>query len=89
MSGWAEHARSVIQRVSAELPAGIMLGDRVRAIDEAYPFGTRAHWPYKMWLKERRAYLTKYGWLPKGHRANTPLFPELTRDPVTGRPVIP
>lgn len=28
---------------------------RVTAIDAAYPFGPREHWPYKMWLIERKA----------------------------------
>jgi len=29
----------------------------VRMIDKCYPFGERAMWPYKAWLKERRIVL--------------------------------
>lgn len=33
------------------------LEERLAAIDAAYPFGERAHYPYKMWLLERRAWI--------------------------------
>ena len=41
---------------------------------------------YKAWLKARKAYLSKFG--PVGRIPPAPLFPDLERDPVTGRPVI-
>lgn len=89
MSAWSETARTVISRVHRSLPDETPLAERVKAVDAAYPFGERSYWPYKAWLKVRRAYLARYGYRPRGQRPDTPLFPELQRDPVTGRPVIP
>lgn len=87
-SGWAEAARRTLQAVNERLPADATLVERVAAVDAAYPFGERAYWPHKAWLKARRTYLSHYGWKPKGKRAALPLFPDLPRDPATGRPVI-
>lgn len=54
-SHWRAHARKVIDRVIAESRAlGLDAANTLKAIDLAYPFGQRAHWPYKMWLLERR-----------------------------------
>jgi len=38
--------------------------DAAKAIDAAYPFGPRSHWPYKAWLAERRAFFAAHG-LPR------------------------
>lgn len=38
------------------LPHGDVLELRVK-LREAYPFGDRAHWPYKVWLEEIRTAL--------------------------------
>jgi len=32
-----------------------------KAIDAAYPFGERANWPYKAWLKCRREFFAAHG----------------------------
>ena len=87
-SGWAEASRCAIAAVHDRLPEGVTLAERVAAIDAAYPFGERSFWPYKAWLKARRGYLLNFGWRPKGKAPLLPLFPELPRDPATGRPVI-
>jgi hypothetical protein len=34
-------------------------------VDAAYPFGERAHYPYKVWCKVRRNYLMRYGYVPQ------------------------
>lgn len=86
--GWAEAARAAIAAVNDRLPEGVTLAERVKAVDAAYPFGERAYWPHKAWLKARAAYLSHFGWRPKGKRAALPLFPDLPRDPASGRPVI-
>jgi hypothetical protein len=52
-SGWRMEARRVIERAVAE-SAGKTTEETVQAIDAAYPFGPREHWPYKAWLAERR-----------------------------------
>lgn len=86
---WAEIARRAIQRVNDALPDDVSLRDRIKAVDAAYPFGERSYWPHKAWLKARRAYLTHYGYFPKGApKTPAPLFPNLPRDPKTGRPLI-
>lgn len=58
---WADQAREVIQSVHDGLPRDCSLEDRTAAIDAAFPFGRRAHYPYKVWCKERRSYLDKFG----------------------------
>lgn len=85
MSGWSEVARAAVARVAASLPDDMPFKDRKTAINATYPFGPRAYWPYKAWCKARRAYLDRYD--PKAPPPG-PLFPNLRRDPVTGRPVI-
>lgn len=85
---WGEIAHQAIQRVNDRLEPGVSLSERVAAVDAAYPFGERSYWPYKAWLKERRSYLSRYGWTPRGQKPE-PLFADLPRDPITGRPVIP
>ncbi len=55
MSRWAERARAVIaDAITASREAGLDVDATIEAIDKAYPFGERAHHPYKMWLRERR-----------------------------------
>jgi hypothetical protein len=84
---WARAARETIDRVARTIPDDATMKDRKAAIDAAYPFGPRSHWPYKAWLKARKTYLSKFG--PVGRIPPAPLFPDWERDPVTGRPIIP
>lgn len=86
MTRWADIARTVIAEVAATLPDDLPLKERKAAIDAAYPFGSRECWPYKAWLKARRAYLARFDDSPL--RNPGPLFPGLPRDPITGRPII-
>lgn len=52
---WATRARRVIAVVRADArEAGLDAKRTLAAIDAAYPFGPRKHWPYKAWLAERR-----------------------------------
>lgn len=84
---WGDIARQTIEKVASALPADCTLEERTKAIDAAYPFGTREHWPYTAWLKARRAYLGRYGYKAKGQPRPT-LLDRMERDPETGRPVI-
>lgn len=68
---WSAEAATVINRVHQSLPADATLAERKKAVDAAYPFGPRSHWPYKAWLKQRRQYLGKYG-----YRRQTKRLPE-------------
>lgn len=69
----AHQAASAINAVHVTLPPDISLADRIKAIDAAYPFGARAFSPYKVWLKERRAYLCKYGYQARNAPPESPL----------------
>ncbi len=82
---WSIISRTTIARVALTIPAAATFKERKAAIEAAYPFGPRSHWPYKAWCKARRAYLRQYD--PKAPPP-APLFPNLRRDPVSGRPVI-
>lgn len=81
---WSRIARETIAEAHKRVPPDASFDDRKKIIDEAYPFGPREMWPYKAWLKARKAYL-------KAHDPSipaTPLFPGLRRDPISGRPII-
>lgn len=84
MTSWSEISRATIEKVAATIPEDTPLKERKAIISAAYPFGERSHWPYKAWCKARRAYLARYE--PQGPAG--PLFPNLPRDPITGRPII-
>jgi hypothetical protein len=84
---WSEIARRIIAQVHVNIPEGATLKERKAAIDAAYPFGTREHWPYKAWCKARRKYLERYGLKPL-RPAQPNQLDLLPRDPVTGRPLI-
>jgi len=66
MGSWSDVAKRTIQEVHRSLPEGATLEERIKAVDAAYPFGMRAYSPYKTWLRWRREYLCRYGYIPKG-----------------------
>lgn len=47
---WREKAAPIIANVLSQYPEDCP--ERRKALREAYPFGPRAHWPYKAWLAE-------------------------------------
>lgn len=53
-SKWRTRARAVMDRVVFAAGIDAPIDHIIDLIDEAYPFGERAHYPYKMWLIERR-----------------------------------
>jgi len=63
---WGDRALAVIREVDARLDGQTPLAERIKAIDAAYPFGERKYFPYKAWLKERKRYLMRFGFLPRG-----------------------
>ena len=78
---WREEARRVIAELHRDLPSDASLGERRRALDDAYPFGLRQFYPYKVWLSERRAYLCKFGYIPKGAPPMSPMERMMTNTP--------
>lgn len=65
MGTWADQAAATIAEVHKSLPETASLAERMKAVDEAYPFGERKYSPYKTWLRARRNYLARYGYQPK------------------------
>ncbi len=68
-----------IQRVGTDDLAALQV-----ALREAYPFGERAYWPYKVWLREQRAALAA---LAPPRQLDLPLFSDEScfRTPVIDR----
>ena len=60
MSAWHDKAYVAIYTAHSGMRHDVSFKDRKKRIDDAYPFGERKHFPYKAWLKERKAYLFKY-----------------------------
>lgn len=63
---WSERAREAIAKAHASLPKDATIEQRKKALFDAYPFGPREFHPYKMWLKEQRAYLATHSAEPAG-----------------------
>ncbi len=60
MTTWPDQAAAVIRRVLAETK-DLPPAERIAKVDAAYPFGERAYWPYKAWLRARREILVGAG----------------------------
>jgi hypothetical protein len=59
VSSWYDSACLRIKALLRGLPAGKSEADMRRLLSEAYPWGERKHWPYKMWLKATKACLAE------------------------------
>lgn len=70
-SRWFDLAWAAIEAAHAAMPADISYEGRKKRIRDAYPFGQRAHHPYKQWCKAQRIYLARH--VPKP-RYFGPLF---------------
>lgn len=57
-SRWREHSRLVIERVIATHGTDDPEALR-KAISAAYPFGQRRYYPYRIWLQEVHAAMTR------------------------------
>lgn len=56
ISNWRAYSKKVIAEVTSD--KGISDPETLeKAIRAAYPFGERAHWPYKVWLEEVRRHM--------------------------------
>ena len=72
MSQWVTSALTVMNKtLMACRESGKTPAETAKAIDEAYPFGERAHHPYKVWLRERRLFFAQHG-LPRNGKRKTP-----------------
>lgn len=71
MGRWVEAALTVMNKtLMACRENGKTPAETAKAIDEAYPFGDRAHHPYKVWLRERRLFFAQHG-LPRNGTRKT------------------
>ena len=61
---WYERSAKVIREVHAQLPPDATLAERKKALQDAYPFGSRENHPYKQWCKAQRDYLARYDQRP-------------------------
>lgn len=69
-SRWGAAAEAVIRQVLAECRAlDLDAAATLKRVDAAYPFGERAHWPYKAWLRARRELLELPGSISRADRA--------------------
>lgn len=48
---WRDRCRPIVERVLAETADSTEKEQRA-ALRDAYPFGERKYWPYKVWLDE-------------------------------------
>ncbi len=67
---WRDHARPIIAKVIARVGRDDVKALR-RALREAYPFGERRYWPYKVWCDEVRRQRGTFG--PRNDRHTRPL----------------
>ena len=71
MGRWVEAALTVMNKtLMACRENGKTPAETAKAIDDAYPFGDRAHHPYKVWLRERRLFFAQHG-LPRNGKSKT------------------
>ncbi len=61
---WKESAWLAIDAMHKALPVPCTLEQRKKALEDAYPFDSREHYPYKAWLAARREYLNRYDPMP-------------------------
>lgn len=62
---WYSRSLEVIERVVLQARTENKTpAETLAMIEAAYPFGERAMWPYKMWLKARRDAIRTYGLQP-------------------------
>tara|TARA_R110000824_G_C14889036_1_gene644239 strand:- start:299 stop:568 length:270 start_codon:yes stop_codon:yes gene_type:complete len=57
---WGQRASTIIWDLHNRIPKDATYKERKKAIQDAYPWGTRSGWPYKAWLREQRIYLARY-----------------------------
>jgi hypothetical protein len=50
-SRWRNHAAPIIEAILAQR---LQPGEEKKALHDAYPFGERKMWPYKIWCNEIR-----------------------------------
>ncbi len=85
MSCWSEKAAKTIYEAMA---SGAKLGLQGKALEKhvsaAYPFGERAMWPYKQWLKEFNRIVRKKG---KNPPSKKPAHNQMTFGDITERDV--
>lgn len=60
MTSWYDSAKDKIRLLDRTLDPDLPFEDRRKAVSKAYPWGERRMWPYKMWLKAQKEYLSRF-----------------------------
>lgn len=69
--------RAAIDAAHKSLPANASLAERIAAIDAAFPFGKRnRNHKYRVWCRERRYYLRRFGFVSSAPRRAGPRYDE-------------
>lgn len=86
---WRQNANKCISKVIKDNPLAT-IPELKKLLREAYPWGPRKYWPYKVWCSEVRAMLTQVERLrahkqqltilDKSSLTELPLFKDLTDD---------
>lgn len=75
---WGEAAGAVIyETIRKAQQDGVDRCQWLKLIDAAYPFGQRAYFPYKAWLKARREAMDKFGLGKKRMNGTPDIFAEM------------
>jgi hypothetical protein len=75
---WGDTAWQVMGEVRAECLAKSMNPAEIaKAIDDAYPFGERAMYPYKAWLAARKRFFAEHGLPRKGGKTQAEMMNDL------------
>lgn len=76
---WREAAWRAVAEVEAACPPGITRAQYCRALRDAYPFGPRQYWPYRVWLEVQRVAIERR--FPGTTRPRRPGKPKKDRNP--------
>ena len=61
-SPWYDHASGIIQRVIRQGQRDGLTPSQIRAaIRQAYPYGIRQYWPYRVWIRAQQDRLVEAG----------------------------
>lgn len=56
---WTDRASRHIETVIAGQPDDASFEEKIKSIDQSYPFMMRQGWAYKAWLKARRDWINR------------------------------
>lgn len=71
MGYWAELSKKQLNDIFESCKqSGCCVKETVKKLNEGYPFGEKQHHPYRVWVREHRAFFAKHN-LPLNGREKT------------------